>query len=285
MDGAEIHALYLGHAPIDATPGTNPRQQAWATLVARFGTHLYWVEDGDFLIFAKVPQALADRASATLDTSLDAWLKTQSWQGQANLLGFTTVSHDAQRHAYYSYLQLLQILGDLSGQPTDLTALPAAHTLQLPRRGVIGMSLGVTPDDLSFNMTYEQQPLEMLTGSSGNGSMTAVAAVAVMAAIAIPAYQDYIVRAQVSEGLVLADGAKAALDEYHARQHRWPRDNGQAGLPSAASISGKYVGSVDAGADGRIVVHFSAMPPQHANALIAGKTLVIQPATPAGINP
>ena len=285
MDGAEIHALDLGHAALPALPGRNPRQQAWATLVARFGTHLYWVEDGDFLIFAKVPQALADRASASLDTSLDAWLKTQSWQGQANLLGFTTVSHDAQRHAYYGYLQLLQILGDFSGQSIDLMALPAAHALKLPRLGVAGMSLGVTADDLSINMTYEQQPLEMLTGSSGNGSMAAVAAVAVMAAIAIPAYQDYLVRAQVNEGLVLAEGAKTALARYRARQHRWPRDNGQAGLAPAASIGGKYVDRVEAGADGSIVVHFSALPPQHANALIAGKTLVLEPAAPAGSQP
>ncbi|SHM11884.1 pilin [Rhodanobacter sp. OK091] len=276
MDGVEIHVLDFGHTAPDAAHA-DPRQQAWATLTARFGTHLYWIEDGDFLIFAKVPQALADRGAARLDTSLDAWLKSQAWQGKQNLLGFTTVSHDAQRNAYYGYLQMLQILGDLSGQSTDLLALPAAHTLKLPQEGVIGMNLGVTADDLSFNITYEQQPLEMLTGSSGSGSMTAVAAVAIVAAIAIPAYQDYIVRAQVTEGIVLMDGAKTALTEYHQQHGRWPTNNQQAGLPEPDAIKGRYVDSITVAADGEIQAHFSGRPPQQANVQLNGKTLSLTP--------
>ena len=275
MDGVQIHALDLGHAAPAAVANAGEGQQAWATLVGRFGTHLYWVEDGEFLILARVPQALADRGAAKLDTSLDAWLKTQSWQDKENLFGFTTVSHDAQRKAYYSYLQMLQILGDLSGQPTDLLLLPAAHTLNLPRQGVIGMSFGVTPDDLSLNITYEQQPLEIL--SSGNGSVTAVAAVAIAAAIAIPAYQDYIVRAQVSEGLVLTEGAKTAATQYQQQHGRWPTNNLQAGLPAPEAIKGRYVDSVTVGAEGEIQAHFSATPPQQANAQLDDKTLSLTP--------
>ena len=59
--------------------------------------------------------------------------------------------------------------------------------------------------------------------------MIVVAIIGILAAIAIPAYQDYTIRAQVSEGLNLAGGAKAAVTEYSqdrgafpADQHRWP---------------------------------------------------------------
>jgi Tfp pilus assembly protein PilE len=276
MDGIEIHSLGLGHGRIAAAADTDPRQQAFATLVARIGTHLYWMEDGDFLIFAKVPQALADRGTAKLDTSLDAWLKTQAWHGNESLLGFTTVSHDAQRNAYYGYLQLLQILGDFSGQQTDLLAMPAAHSLNLPRQGVVGMSFGTTADDLSLNITYEQQPLEMLSGNGG-GSMTTVAAVAIIAAIAVPAYQDYIIKAQVVEGVTLADDAKTSLAAYRQQHGHWPKNNQQAGLSPPEAIKGRYVDQVTVDGSGTIRVHFSATAPSQANAQLDDKTLLFNP--------
>ena len=60
--------------------------------------------------------------------------------------------------------------------------------------------------------------------------MIVVAIIGVLAAIAIPAYQDYTIRAQVSEGLTLASGAKAAVSEYYMNHGAWPTDNAVAGL-------------------------------------------------------
>ena len=74
--------------------------------------------------------------------------------------------------------------------------------------------------------------------------MIVVAIIAILAAIAIPAYQDYLVRTQVSEGAVLADGAKTAVAEFYSNTGHFPLNNASAGLASAASISGKYVSSV-----------------------------------------
>jgi type IV pilus assembly protein PilA len=79
--------------------------------------------------------------------------------------------------------------------------------------------------------------------------MIVVAIIAILAAIAIPAYQDYLVRSQVSEGATLTDGAKTAVAEYYANHGNFPPNNASAGLPATlASISGKYVTQVDAGA-------------------------------------
>jgi type IV pilus assembly protein PilA len=74
--------------------------------------------------------------------------------------------------------------------------------------------------------------------------MIVVAIIGILAAIAIPAYQDYTIRAQVSEGLNLSGGAKAAVSEYSMDTGNFPTDNPTAGLAAPQSIAGKYVVSV-----------------------------------------
>ena len=75
--------------------------------------------------------------------------------------------------------------------------------------------------------------------------MIVVAIIGILAAIAIPAYQDYTVRSQVTEGLNLASDMKAAVAETFAQTGSWPNDNAAVGLSNTAgSKSGKYVGDV-----------------------------------------
>ena len=74
--------------------------------------------------------------------------------------------------------------------------------------------------------------------------MIVVAIIGILAAIAIPAYQDYTRRAQVSEGLSLAAGVKTAVAEFYQESGGWPADNTTAGLSAPASISGNYVTGV-----------------------------------------
>jgi type IV pilus assembly protein PilA len=107
--------------------------------------------------------------------------------------------------------------------------------------------------------------------------MIVVAIIAILAAIAIPQYQNYIIRTQVSEGMNLADGAKTAVAEFYNNKGHWPKANASAGLPGTiASISGKYVQSVDV-AGGTIVAKFSNTAPQEANDKIKDDLLVLSP--------
>ncbi|HEZ7174176.1 TPA: pilin [Neisseria meningitidis] len=75
--------------------------------------------------------------------------------------------------------------------------------------------------------------------------MIVIAIVGILAAVALPAYQDYTARAQVSEAILLAEGQKSAVTEYYLNHGEWPANNSSAGVATSASdIKGKYVQSV-----------------------------------------
>jgi len=102
--------------------------------------------------------------------------------------------------------------------------------------------------------------------------MIVVAIIAILAAIALPAYQDYVIRSQVSEGLVLASGAKTAITDTYSHTGTFPTDNASAGLATPTSIAGKFVTSVDVSQGaGVITVTYGGL----ANAAVNGSTLVL----------
>ncbi|HEZ6754078.1 TPA: pilin [Neisseria meningitidis] len=75
--------------------------------------------------------------------------------------------------------------------------------------------------------------------------MIVIAIVGILAAVALPAYQDYTARAQVSEAILLAEGQKSAVTEYYLNHGEWPGDNNSAGVASSSTIKGKYVKEVE----------------------------------------
>ena len=110
--------------------------------------------------------------------------------------------------------------------------------------------------------------------------MIVVAIIGILAAIAIPAYQDYTVRAQVSEGLNLGGGAKTAVTEYFQDRGAWPVNNDQAGIDATpTNIKGKYVLSVTVTAPGIVTVVYGI--DAHAT-LLKGKNLTLTPANAGG---
>ncbi|MGN2253515.1 pilin [Frateuria sp. GZRe12] len=113
--------------------------------------------------------------------------------------------------------------------------------------------------------------------------MIVVAIIAILAAIAIPAYQDYTIRSQVSEGMSLADGAKTAMSEFYNNKGHFPQANESAGIASAASITGNYVSEVNIGTTpGQIQVTYSNTAPQKANDKINSDILILSAMTSAG---
>jgi type IV pilus assembly protein PilA len=109
--------------------------------------------------------------------------------------------------------------------------------------------------------------------------MIVVAIIAVLVAIAIPAYQDYLIRAQVTEGDVLATGAKAAEWDFVSNTGRLPLSNQSAGLATSTSINGSYVSSVSLAPGGQITVAFKG---PRANPNISNSVFVLSAVVNAG---
>jgi type IV pilus assembly protein PilA len=103
--------------------------------------------------------------------------------------------------------------------------------------------------------------------------MIVVAIIGILAAIAIPAYQDYTVRSQVTEGLNLASDLKAAVAETYAQTGSWPADNSSLGIENTKS--GKYVTDVEVN-NGSIVINYGG---EQGNANIVGSSLILEPRT------
>ena len=99
--------------------------------------------------------------------------------------------------------------------------------------------------------------------------MIVVAIIGILAAIAIPAYQNYTIRAQVTEGLTLADGWKTAIAEYYANNGTWPSTGNLSGTSNSA---GKYESSVTVNT-GVIQITYG----QQANKNISGQGLALRP--------
>ena len=110
--------------------------------------------------------------------------------------------------------------------------------------------------------------------------MIVVAIIGILAAIAIPAYQDYTIRSQVTEGLNLASAVQTGVAESYANTGVWPATLDNAGGSVASPPSGKYVNTVVV-QNGTIVVTYgvggAGAPGGQANANINGGILALQP--------
>jgi len=112
--------------------------------------------------------------------------------------------------------------------------------------------------------------------------MIVIAIIGILAAIAIPAYQDYTIRSKVAEGLNLSGASKLAVSETHDSEGSFQAaDNASYGLPAAASINGNYVSSVGVTSDaGEITITYNQE--LGGNPTANGKTIIMTPTARQG---
>lgn len=103
--------------------------------------------------------------------------------------------------------------------------------------------------------------------------MIVIAILAILASLAVPTYQDRMIRTQVGEGIALAEFVRQSVQGYYSRTRRMPKDNMAAGVPASEQIVGNYVSDV-AVRDGAVVITYG----NRANRYLAGRKLVLRPA-------
>jgi type IV pilus assembly protein PilA len=108
--------------------------------------------------------------------------------------------------------------------------------------------------------------------------MIVVAIIAILAAIAIPAYQDYTIRAQISEGLSLVGGTKTAIAEFYQMRGRFPGSNASANVALSQSIRGNFVTQANVSGNGIITITYGYA----ANQRISNSTVQLVPTDRGG---
>ena len=108
--------------------------------------------------------------------------------------------------------------------------------------------------------------------------MIVVAIIGILAAVALPAYQNYTNRAKVTEALSVAAAAKLAVGETFTSTGALPTTSDEAGLPAANTMTGTDVSQVAVGAAGVITVTMATST----NTVLSGNTVTLTPTTSAG---
>lgn len=112
--------------------------------------------------------------------------------------------------------------------------------------------------------------------------MIVVAIIAILAAMAMGAYQDFTIRAQIGECGSIVGPAQTGVAEFYANRGVFPTSNAAAGVAAANTLVGKYVGGVSIGANGAVSCTYSSAAPQRANQILNGASLVWTPSSGGG---
>jgi len=203
--------------------GTTPVERLWWRLFSFVPGHLYWKRDGQYLIVAQIPQVLIDRDRIAAKTPIKSWLQDiQKLPGDDALFLASARVEGVPRLIYAAYLQVLQSLGDLAGQPLDLFALPSAMEVKLPQSGSYGIKFTSSANRLALEATYESNPLEVFF--LGGGVQT-VAMAGLLAAIAVPNLLEYRRHAEIGQQLSQVAAFKTAMAEFYVAQGRFPTED------------------------------------------------------------
>lgn len=102
--------------------------------------------------------------------------------------------------------------------------------------------------------------------------LVVVSIISILAAIAVPAFNEYVVKSKVTEALLASVSSRKNVEEYYAYHGVLPRNNAEAGLSTANMIKGNYFSSLTV-VDGSVVIHFD----ERSGKSLDGRTLTLKP--------
>lgn len=195
--------------------------------LSKLNSRLYWTIENGYLIYSSVPQPLIERSKRKPTVSLAKWVNdTQGQDVSHSIFSATTSVRDLSRNSYHYYLEALLMVADITEADFDIMALPTADQMGFSEYGAVGFKLDSSDKYLGVEFTFEQSASDILFAGGG---LQAVAVTGVLAAVAIPAYQDYTKRSQLAQATVTANSLKSqvayaqamgeALEELDLGQH------------------------------------------------------------------
>jgi Tfp pilus assembly protein PilE len=238
-------------------------------LLTKANSHVFWQQEGDYLIASDLPQVLVDRnlllAQQDQQKSLSTWLdNTQKQDLSTSLLALSGAIDNAPRRLYYTYINVIQLFADITDAEVDIFSLPSARQLTLADSGTLGIQLDSAVDSLGMEITFESTPADIILTTQGIAS---VATVGTLAAVAIPAYQDYLFKASIASANFDISMAKIKIEELFDTQSRLPNAQEAEEITLSQRFSSKYDLSVQADT-GAINVTITSKP---------GKSMLVEP--------
>lgn len=176
-----------------------------------YNNHYYWVKEGDAILISAIPQVLLARTGEN-KTPLASAYSVAKDETPATFLSFIGSARNLSQKSYYQHLGVMNSLSDFANVPFDITAFPTADKLSLERYGTLGLRINNGDDLLSIELTTTNGAMDALSAMDGMSGLT-IASVGVLAAITIPAYQNYILRSKLTEAYVAAQPLQYAIEE------------------------------------------------------------------------
>ncbi|MEE9328264.1 MAG: pilin [Cocleimonas sp.] len=224
-------------------------------LIKRFmgvSGHLFWQQEGDYLITASLPQILMDRHYAAEQVSVAEWFKEkQRINPEGALLMASMRNKGVPAFMYQLKLSILNYLGEVVGRPIDLFSLPSSREIGLPKEGAYSFKLTSNETQLAFELSFESNPAEILM--AGNG-YAGIAIAGILASIAMPAFNDYTLRAEVAGGLLAAKSVVSLLELYKIENGKFPSQQEAESIDQSGWRHDAYQISIDD--NGNIDVEF-----------------------------
>lgn len=219
----KIPSIYSKNLEDDAAKKSEPNPSD--KLMNRFlsiPSHLYWEQEGEYLIVSDIPQTLIDRHYIKTKTPVKDWLeKQQRMNSDGSLMMLSMRIEGTAKTMYRMHLSLLNSLADFTGKPIDMFDLATPIEANIPNENSYGLKVTSTETQLAFELNFESNPYEFLFAGNATGGIFAIG---LLSSIAIPAYEDYRVRSAVLSGVLTAEQTKLELNEFEIEYGRYPNE-------------------------------------------------------------
>ena len=239
-----IHHLAIPGVDIaDEIGDMRERNPGLAFIISRsmqVGTHLFWMNENDRILIAAVPQVLMARLDHPGDVAVGEWLAESGVDTErAGLFGALRIN-EAPRRNYYYYISSLMGIADMLGADIDITGFPTARELDLPETGTVGFAVDYAQGRLGATLAFENHPGDLLYA----GGISAVAALGVVAAVAVPAYQDYRTRAELTAAYASTADFRGLVARHVSEQGQLPPNAAAADWAAAIPLGPGVVNAI-----------------------------------------